>query len=443
MPDPGPSPRAAPPPVAPASTGSTLTGRAPDQGAHGGDVYRVARELGVDPERILDCSSNGFAHVLELTRALVAAQPHLFEHYPDSASTALRAELAAHEHLAPGEVMAGNGSSELIWLVLRLLRPDRVTLLGPTFSEYARACEAHAIPWRVLHADPLRALDPPPPDFRADADDDAGAAARATAAADTGPAATREADGTGGELAVLCSPGNPCPVTAPDLPALVAALFRAGFRTVLADLTYRDFLWDTPEHAAHHHRALAPACPPCPPCPPCPTDGILLCLHSFTKFFHCTGIRLGYLTGPQALLDRLQAQRPPWMVSPFAEAMGRRFLRALPDYRAHLAALRADRAALLRDLRATHLFDSRATDAGPSFVTCRLRDELLRNGVTSEMVRRELLRLGMLVRACDNIPGMPPGHIRMQVRRQSDNARLLQHIASLSFAPHAVTQQGA
>ncbi|MEG6504345.1 aminotransferase class I/II-fold pyridoxal phosphate-dependent enzyme [Nitratidesulfovibrio sp. 1201_IL3209] len=410
MPDPGPAPHAAPAPVALASTGSTPTGRAPDQGAHGGDVYRVARELGVDPERILDCSSNGFAHVLELTRALVAAQPHPFEHYPDSASTALREELATHEGLAPGNIMVGNGSSELIWLALRLLRPDRVTLLGSTFSEYARACEAHAIPWRVLHTDPLRALDPPPSGFRADAD---------------------------GELAVLCSPGNPCPVTAPDLPALVAALFRAGFRTVLADLTYRDFLWDTPEHAAHHHRALAPACPPRL------ADGILLCLHSFTKFFHCTGIRLGYLTGPQALLDRLQAQRPPWMVSPFAEAMGRRFLRALPDYRAHLADLRADRAALLRDLRAAQLFDPRATDAGPSFVTCRLRHELLRNGVTSEMVRRELLRLGMLVRACDNIPGMPPGHIRMQVRRQSDNQRLLQHIASLSFAPHAVTQQGA
>ncbi len=405
MPDPGPAPHAAPAPVAAAPTGST-----PDQGAHGGDVYRVARELGVDPERILDCSSNGFAHVLELTRTLVAAQPHPFEHYPDSASTALREELAAHEHLAPGEIMAGNGSSELIWLVLHLLRPGRVTLLGPTFSEYARACEAHAIPWRVLHTDPLRALDPPPPGFRADA---------------------------GGELAVLCSPGNPCPVTAPDLPALVAALFRAGFRTVLADLTYRDFLWGTPEHAAHHHSALAPACPPRL------ADGILLCLHSFTKFFHCTGIRLGYLTGPQALLDRLQVQRPPWMVSPFAEAMGRRFLRALPDYRAHLADLRADRAALLRGLRAAQLFDPRATDAGPSFVTCRLYDELLRNGVTSEMVRQELLRLGMLARACDNIPGMPPGHIRMQVRRQSDNERLLQHIASLSFAPHAVTQQGA
>ncbi|HCG04136.1 MAG TPA: aminotransferase class I/II [Desulfovibrio sp.] len=403
MPDCDPSTHAAPAPDAATSPDSP-----PGQGAHGGEIYRVAREMGVRPEDILDCSSNGFAHVLELTRALVAAQPHPFEYYPDSASTALREELAAHEGVAPSDIMVGNGSSELIWLVLRLLRPSRVTLLGPTFSEYARACDVHAIPWRVLHTDPMRALDLPPPGFHAHRGDH------------HGPTAAGH-----DELVVLCSPGNPCPVTAPDLPALAAALFRAGFRTVLADLTYRDFLWGTPEHDAHHHRALAPACP---------AGSALLCLHSFTKFFHCTGIRLGYLTGPQDILGRLQAQRPPWMVAPFAEAMGRRFLRALQDYRSHLARLRDDRAALLQGLRAAGPFAPSATGAGPSFVTCRLRDELLHDGVTAESFRRALLHRRILVRACDNIPGMPPGHIRMQIRSRNDTDMVLQHIRTLFTA---------
>lgn len=412
MPDADPPAQAAPAPRAAASPGS-----APGQGAHGGEIYRMARELGVQPEDILDCSSNGFAHVLEQTRALVVAQPHPFEHYPDSASTALREELAAHEGVAPGNVMVGNGSSELIWLALRLLRPGRVTLLGPTFSEYARACDAHAIPWRVLHTDPMRALDPPPPGFHAQDDDH------------HCPSAARD-----DELVVLCSPGNPCPVTAPDLPSLAAALFRAGFRTVLADLTYRDFLWGTLAHDAHRHRAIASACP---------ADATLLCLHSFTKFFHCTGIRLGYLTGPQNLLDHLQAQRPPWMVAPFAEAMGRRFLRALPDYRAHLARLRDDREALFQGLCASGLFDPSATGAGPSFVTCRLHDELLHGGVTADSVRRELLHRRILVRACDNIPGMPPGYIRMQVRSRNDNGMILEHIRTLFTARHTDREQDA
>lgn len=429
MPDAGHPPHAsfAPHPAAPRD-GAPHS--APRQGTHGGEIYRVARELGVAPEHILDCSSNGFAHVLELTRALVETLPHPFEHYPDSSSAALREELAAHEGLAPSNIMVGNGSSELIWLILRVLRPGRVTLLGPTFSEYARACEAHAIPWRVLHAHPMHALDAPAPDFR--------------------PGTAADADD---ELVVLCSPGNPCPVTAPDLPALVAALFRSGFRTVLADLTYRDFLWSTPEHDDHRHAALAatsqarqprvasPANLLSPASPAHHTGGTLLCLHSFTKFFHCTGIRLGYLAGPKSLLDILQAQRPPWMVSPFAEAMGRRFLHALPDYRAHLTTLRADRSALLDGLRRSGVFAPQATDAGPSFVTCRLADELLRIGVTAEMVRSELLHHGILVRSCDNIPGMPNGYIRMQVRCRSDNERLLRHLTALSTSLPAMAQE--
>lgn len=431
MPDAGSRSPVAPAPqtAAPRDSGpESAPHSASGQGAHGGEIYRVARELGVDPEHILDCSSNGFAHVREQTRALVDALPHPFEHYPDSSSTALREELAAHEGLAPGNIMVGNGSSELIWLILLVLQPRRVTLLGPTFSEYARACEAHAIPWRVLHTDPLRALDAPPPDFRPGT-------------------ANGMAGETEDELVVLCSPGNPCPVTAPDLPALVAALFRSGFRTVLADLTYRDFLWSTPEHDAHRHTSLAPARPACPASPvslASPASlagGTLLCLHSFTKFFHCTGIRLGYLTGPETLLDILQSQRPPWMVSPFAETMGRRFLHALPDYRAHLATLRADRAVLLGDLRRSGVFDPHASNAGPSFVTCRLSDELLRGGVTADMVRRELLRHGMLVRSCDNIPGMPNGYIRMQVRRHYDNKQLVRHINALQISLSGTSQE--
>lgn len=367
----------------------------PDQGAHGGEVYRVARELGVAPEEILDCGSNGFAHAVDLTRALVEGQPHPFEHYPDPDSTALRQRLAAHEGVSPGQLLVGNGSSELIWLALRVLRPTRVTLLGPTFSEYVRACEAHAIPWRVLHGDPARALDAPPP-------------------------GSAPAPGEGGrELAVLCSPGNPCALSAPDLPALVGALARQGYGTVLADLTYRDFLWETPPHAGHSWAALTRECRGSASS----AATVVLGLHSFTKFFHCTGIRLGYLAGPEPLLRALHAARPPWMVGPHAEIMGQRFIDALPAYRKRLPLLRADRAALLRTARATGLFDPHAMLEGPSFLTCRIHPDILAQGVTAGALRAELLRHRVLTRACDNIPGMPPGYLRIQVRPAPDHTR--------------------
>lgn len=371
----------------------------PAQGAHGGEVYRVARELGVAPEAILDCGSNGFAQAEDLTRDLVASVPYPFEHYPDPDSTALRQRLALDEGVSPDQLLVGNGSSELIWLALRVLRPLRVTLLDPTFSEYVRACDAHGIPWRVLHSAPVGALETPP------------------AASAPPPGDARR------ELAVLCSPGNPCAIAAPDLPALVAALARQGYGTVLVDLTYRDFLWGTPEYAGHHWQALTTACT---------FETTMLGLHSFTKFFHCTGIRLGYLAGPGPLLARLHAARPPWMVSPYAEAMGQRFLDARPAYRDRLPTLRIDRATLLRAARATGLFDPGAMLEGASFLTCRLHPRLLAQGVTSGSVRAQLLRHHVLVRACDNIPGMPAGYLRMQARPAQEGERLAEALRQVA-----------
>lgn len=365
---------------------------APGQGTHGGELYRVARALGVAPHEILDCGSNGFAHAADLTRGLVNAEPYPFEHYPDPDSTALRERLAPHEGAPPEHILTGNGSSELIWLVMRVLRPARVTLLGPTFSEYARACEAHDIPWRVLHANPADALRHP--------------------AADAAPPRT----GGERELLVLCSPGNPCALSSPELPALVTGLARCGYGTILTDLTYRDFLWGLPEHEGHWWSHLQRACPP----------GVtVLGLHSFTKFFHCTGIRLGYMTGPEQVLRTLHAARPPWMVNPHAEVMGMRFLDALPAYRDLLPALRADRAALLAHVRDTGLFDPGALLEGPSFLCCRIHPALAARGASAGAARSALLAHGVLTRDCDNIPGMPPGFLRMQVRPAPDGQRLV------------------
>ncbi|MCZ7664025.1 MAG: hypothetical protein M5U22_14340 [Thermoleophilia bacterium] len=39
-------------------------------------------------------------------------------------------------------MLLGNGASELIFLVVAYLRPRRVLIVGPTFTEYERAARA-------------------------------------------------------------------------------------------------------------------------------------------------------------------------------------------------------------------------------------------------------------------------------------------------------------
>ena len=67
-------------------------------------------------------------------------------HYPDRRSLKLRAALAAYHHLTPEEILVGNGSTELIYLVARALRPSRGLIVTPAFSEYEHALDLARVP---------------------------------------------------------------------------------------------------------------------------------------------------------------------------------------------------------------------------------------------------------------------------------------------------------
>src|SRR5260370_8794256 len=95
--------------------------------------------LGLDAGQILDFSVNinpfGPAPEVRAVLANVA-----LDNYPDPEARSLRRALAEQEN-SPSRILAGNGASELIWLVaLTFLGPGiKVLVIGPTYSEYARA----------------------------------------------------------------------------------------------------------------------------------------------------------------------------------------------------------------------------------------------------------------------------------------------------------------
>ena len=63
-------------------------------------------------------------------------------HYPDPSAAELVDEIARSTGLDPRMILCGNGSTELIYLVARALRPERVLIPAPAFAEYERACIA-------------------------------------------------------------------------------------------------------------------------------------------------------------------------------------------------------------------------------------------------------------------------------------------------------------
>ena len=121
----------------------------------GESVEALATRLGRPPETIikLDANENCYGAPSGIQTAL-AAQNTLYR-YPDTTQRDLRAALAAYTGVPAEYLIAGNGSDELLSLIVQVvLEPgDRVIVCPPTFSMYAfyarlKNCQVVDVPRR-------------------------------------------------------------------------------------------------------------------------------------------------------------------------------------------------------------------------------------------------------------------------------------------------------
>ena len=108
--------------------------------AHGAFDYAELKRLGINPDEIVDFSTNANPYGPS-PQVFGALERTALDRYPDRECLALRQALAAHHCLPFERIVCGNGTAELLWLIaFAFIRPgDHVLILGPTFGEYARA----------------------------------------------------------------------------------------------------------------------------------------------------------------------------------------------------------------------------------------------------------------------------------------------------------------
>jgi threonine-phosphate decarboxylase len=302
--------------------------------------------------------------------------------YPDATARPLREALARRIGVDPEAVVAGNGSAELIWsLALAAVRaaPEMALILGPTFGEYARACRLLGA--RLVQADARREEG-----FRPHV------AALAAQIARQRP-----------RVVWLCNPNNPTGsyLLPPDVGALLDACAAAGALLVV-DEAYLAFV-DAPASLLDRL-----------------DGGHLFLLRSLTKDYGLAGLRLGYGVTSPALAAAVRLAQPPWSVGAPAQAAG---LAALEDA-AHLERARAEvrrgRRLLVGGLSRLGF---RVTPPAANFVLFEVGN--------AAAFRSALLARGCVVR--DGTSFGLPAYVRVGVRTQQENERLLAAIADLEW----------
>ncbi|HEY0582506.1 MAG TPA: histidinol-phosphate transaminase [Chloroflexota bacterium] len=250
--------------------------------AHGSVAAMELAALGLQPAEVLDFSvnTNPLGPSPSVLRAVRETD---WSRYPGDDDAPLRRALAEQTGVTPEQVVLGNGSAELMWLIaLAALRAgDQVGIVVPTFGEYARA--AHVVGATVLEVeDPEQA-----------------------------PSA---------RVLFVCNPNNPTAdyLTPADIERLLEA---APDRLLILDEAYAAFV---------EHRWLSE---------PLLEHGNLVILRSMTKDHALPGLRLGYLLAAREVARAIDSVRPPWSVNSGALRAG---LAALePPALAHVGRARA------------------------------------------------------------------------------------------------------
>ncbi len=246
----------------------------------------------------LDANESPFAPPAAfLERAALAVANVPFNRYPDPQAQSLRSRLAALHGVPADSLLFGNGSDELIPLLLTAFGGEGARCLVPTpsFSMY-KLC-ALGLGWQVEEA-PL----------------DAGLGY------DLSPAFVERARASRPRLIFLASPNNP---TGKALdPAFVEQLAGIDGCTLVLDEAYAEF-------GGRSWLAQAPS-----------RDGLVV-LRTFSKAWGLAGLRLGWLCAAPALVAELEKVRLPYNIDGLTQALGEAALDLAPAFEARVPELLA------------------------------------------------------------------------------------------------------
>ncbi|MBI3178234.1 MAG: histidinol-phosphate transaminase [Deltaproteobacteria bacterium] len=337
----------------------------------GKPVAETERELGISGVVKLASNENPLGPSPKAVAAIRAALAQLHD-YPDGSAFYLKERLAKVHGVPPAQIVVGNGTNEIIELVVRTcMRPGENTVCAtPAFIVYRLAPQAAGHEIRQV---PLKAM-----------------------RYDLAAMAARANDKT--KLVIIGNPNNPTGtyVTRQELEAFLAAI--PAHVLVVMDEAYFEYVG-----AADYPNGLDYL----------KTRERLLVLRTFSKCYGLAGLRIGYGIGAPKLIDYLNRGRQPFNTNSLAQAGA---LAALDDaeHVARCVALnRKEMARLVPELRKRGLG---VTDSVANFV-------LVDFGRDVREIFEKLLRQGVIVRPMVNY-GLPTS-ARITIGTPEQNDRLM------------------
>lgn len=347
---------------------------------HGGDLKKVQKKLGLAEGQLIDFSANinplgPPAGVLEEIKSSLLD----IVNYPDPQCRELKEALARHYPLGPWSLIMGNGASELIFILAKVLGPRDVLIPAPTFIEYQFAAESAGARVSFLQLPHSR-------DFSLPRQETLDRLSKV-------------------DLLFLCNPNNPTGTLweREELEMVIQAAGEKG-TFVVVDEAFMDFLPREDKYSLLYSRK---------------SFGNLFILRSLTKFFAIPGLRLGWGVGPAGIIKKMELAKDPWNVNILAQVAGKAALTDSAYITDTRRLVNREKEFLYHGLREIPWLKPYPPSVNYIFI------QVLKEETDSALVREDMVSRGILVRDCGNYPGLDNRFIRVAVRSRQENQQLL------------------
>jgi threonine-phosphate decarboxylase len=252
---------------------------------HGGNIYEIEKFYNINKDKIVDFSSN--INPLGLSKKIkkkIVKNFNIASRYPDIDYIDLKKSISSYYNINFDDIIVGNGGTELIFSIVRELKPKKSLILSPTFSEYEKALKVNNLKADYFRLNEKNDFYPDLNKFRS--------------------VLRKKYD-----CVFICNPNNPTGVFLKlDEIKKIIHECNKNKSMIFIDESFIDFTGyiknDSAMNVIKYYNNI-------------------IILHSLTKFLAIPGLRLGFaVVSNKNLKKNINNKIPPWSVNSFSEIIG-------------------------------------------------------------------------------------------------------------------------
>lgn len=352
---------------------------------HGGNVEEIGRKYNINHKDIIDFSAN--INPLGLNKKVkdsMISALNLVERYPDITYYNLKHTICSYEGIDLLNIFIGNGAAEVIFNIVRALKPKKVLLPAPTFSEYEEAVRSidGEVKYYSLNEENEFRIDD---NFIKDIDEEI-------------------------DLIFICNPNNPTGVLTEKkfVEKVLKKAEKFGTKVVL-DESFLDFVEEKFKYSSIELIKKY---------------NNLIIVKSLTKFFAMPGIRIGYgISSNEAIIESINKVSIPWAVNIVAAEGVCTGVKEKEYINKTIKYVEEQKNWLYKELNKLDFI--KVFKPSVNFIMFKILKNI--------NLKETLLPKGILIRSCGNYEGLSENFYRVAVRTAKENEKLISVMKTVSF----------